>query len=117
MTMRFMPTTSVFDHKFVFNTRDFSITKIYQARGVDKSMKNNKFKTTLKKPIVDRFFERAYLVVCVFFTLLGLSTSANASELSLQEAITKTLEQHPELTIFNYERLGSKEDQRLVREN
>ena len=66
-------------------------------------MKNNKFKTTLKKPIVDRFFERAYLVVCVFFTLLGLSTSANASELSLQEAITKTLEQHPELTIFNYE--------------
>ena len=41
MTMRFMPTTSVFDHKFVFNTRDFSITKIYQARGVDKSMKNN----------------------------------------------------------------------------
>ena len=41
MTMRFMPTTSVFDHKFVFNTRDFSITKIYQARGIDKSMKNN----------------------------------------------------------------------------
>ena len=41
MTMRFMPTTSVFDHKFLFNTRDFSITKIYQARGVDKSNKNN----------------------------------------------------------------------------
>jgi len=41
MTMRFMPTTSVFDHRFVFNTRDFSITKIYQARGIDKSMKNN----------------------------------------------------------------------------
>ena len=41
MTMRFMPTTSVFDHKFVFNTQDFSITKIYQARGIDKSMKNN----------------------------------------------------------------------------
>ena len=41
MTMRFMPTTSVFDHKFVFNTRDFSITKIYQARGKDVSMKNN----------------------------------------------------------------------------
>jgi len=41
MTMRFMPTTSVFDHRFVFNTRDFSITKIYQARGIDKSNKNN----------------------------------------------------------------------------
>jgi len=41
MTMRFMPTTSVFDHKFVFNTRDFSITKIYQARGADVSSKNN----------------------------------------------------------------------------
>ena len=41
MTMRFMPTSSVFDHKFVFNTKDFSITKIYQARGIDKSMKNN----------------------------------------------------------------------------
>jgi ectoine hydroxylase-related dioxygenase (phytanoyl-CoA dioxygenase family) len=41
MTMRFMPTTSVFNHKFVFNTRDFSITKIYQARGKDVSMKNN----------------------------------------------------------------------------
>ena len=41
MTMRFMPTTSVFDHRFVFNTRDFSITKIYQARGKDISMKNN----------------------------------------------------------------------------
>ena len=41
MTMRFMPTTSVFNHKYVFNTRDFSITKIYQARGIDKSMKNN----------------------------------------------------------------------------
>ena len=27
--------------EFVFNTRDFSITKIYQARGVDKPMKNN----------------------------------------------------------------------------
>ena len=31
MTMRFMPTTSIFDHRFVLNTRDFSITKIYQA--------------------------------------------------------------------------------------
>ena len=41
MTMRFMPTTSVFDHRFVFNTRDFSITKIYQARGIDESVKNN----------------------------------------------------------------------------
>ena len=41
MTMRFMPTTSIFDHRFVFNTRDFSITKIYQARGKDVSMKNN----------------------------------------------------------------------------
>jgi len=41
MTMRFMPTSSVFDHRFVFNTRDFSITKIYQARGKDISMKNN----------------------------------------------------------------------------
>ena len=41
MTMRFMPTKSVFDHRFVFNTRDFSITKIYQARGKDVSMKNN----------------------------------------------------------------------------
>jgi len=41
MTMRFMPTTSVFDHRFVFNTRDFSITKIYQARGKDVSLKNN----------------------------------------------------------------------------
>ena len=41
MTMRFMPTTSVFDHRFVFNTRDFSITKIYQARGKDISSKNN----------------------------------------------------------------------------
>ena len=41
MTMRFMPTTSVFDHKFVFNTKDFSITKIYQARGTDVSSKNN----------------------------------------------------------------------------
>jgi len=39
--MRFMPTTSVFDHKFVFNTRDFSIKKIYQARGIDVSSKNN----------------------------------------------------------------------------
>ncbi len=41
MTMRFMPTTSIFDHRFVFNTRDFSITKIYQARGKDVSTKNN----------------------------------------------------------------------------
>ena len=41
MTMRFMPTTSIFDHRFIFNTRDFSITKIYQARGKDVSMKNN----------------------------------------------------------------------------
>ena len=41
MTMRFMPTTSIFDHRFVFNTRDFSITKIYQARGKDVSKKNN----------------------------------------------------------------------------
>ena len=41
MTMRFMPTTSIFDHRFVFNTRDFSITKIYQAKGKDVSMKNN----------------------------------------------------------------------------
>jgi len=41
MTMRFMPTTSVFDHRFVFNTKDFSITKIYQARGKDISLKNN----------------------------------------------------------------------------
>ena len=41
ITMRFMPTTSIFDHRFVFNTRDFSITKIYQARGKDVSMKNN----------------------------------------------------------------------------
>tara|TARA_B100000131_G_scaffold154724_1_gene150137 strand:- start:1043 stop:1798 length:756 start_codon:yes stop_codon:yes gene_type:complete len=41
MTMRFMPTTSIFDHRFVFNARDFSITKIYQARGIDISMKNN----------------------------------------------------------------------------
>ena len=41
MTMRFMPTTSVFDHRFVFNTTDFSIRKIYQARGKDVSMKNN----------------------------------------------------------------------------
>ena len=41
ITMRFMPTTSIFDHRFVFNTRDFSITKIYQARGIDVSMKNN----------------------------------------------------------------------------
>ena len=41
MTMRFMPTTSIFDHRFVFNTRDFSITKIYQARGKDVSLKNN----------------------------------------------------------------------------
>jgi len=41
MTMRFMPTTSVFDHKFIFNTKDFSITKIYQARGTDVSFKNN----------------------------------------------------------------------------
>tara|TARA_Y100000590_G_scaffold364667_1_gene423187 strand:+ start:2451 stop:3188 length:738 start_codon:yes stop_codon:yes gene_type:complete len=41
MTMRFMPTTSVFDHQFVFNTKDFSIKKIYQARGIDKSLKNN----------------------------------------------------------------------------
>ena len=41
MTMRFMPTTSIFDHKFVFNTKDFSIKKIYQARGTDVSSKNN----------------------------------------------------------------------------
>ena len=41
MTMRFMPTKSVFDHGFVFNKRDFLITKIYQARGNDVSMKNN----------------------------------------------------------------------------
>jgi len=41
MTMRFMPTTSIFDNKFVFNTKDFSIKKIYQARGTDVSSKNN----------------------------------------------------------------------------
>ena len=41
MTMRYMPTKSVFDHRFVFNTTDFSIRKIYQARGKDVSMKNN----------------------------------------------------------------------------
>ena len=35
-----MPTT-VSLITVVFNTRDFSITKIYQARGKDVSMKNN----------------------------------------------------------------------------
>jgi len=49
MTMRFMPTTSVFDHKFVFNTRDFSITKIYQAKGKDVSMKNNMISLNTKE--------------------------------------------------------------------
>ena len=41
MTMRFMPTSSVFDHKFIFNKKEFSIKQIYQARGIDKSLKNN----------------------------------------------------------------------------
>lgn len=41
MTMRYMPTSSVFDHKFVFNTKDFSIKQIYQTRGIDISSKNN----------------------------------------------------------------------------
>ena len=49
MTMRFMPTTSVFDHRFVFNTRDFSITKIYQARGKDISLKNNMMPLKIKE--------------------------------------------------------------------
>ena len=49
MTMRFMPTTSVFNHKFVFNTRDFSITKIYQARGKDVSKKNNMLPFNIKE--------------------------------------------------------------------
>ena len=49
MTMRFMPTSSVFDHRFVFNTRDFSITKIYQARGKDISLKNNMIPLKIKK--------------------------------------------------------------------
>ena len=48
MTMRFMPTTSIFDHRFVFNTRDFSITKIYQARGKDVSLKNNMIPLNVK---------------------------------------------------------------------
>jgi len=47
MTMRFMPTTSIFNHNFIFDTADkknlnaLSIKHIYQARGVDKSLKNN----------------------------------------------------------------------------
>ena len=48
MTMRFMPTTSIFDHRFVFNTRDFSITKIYQARGKDVSKKNKMIPLNIK---------------------------------------------------------------------
>jgi len=36
MTMRFMPTTSTFDHNFIFGSaKKFSIKKIYQARGKD----------------------------------------------------------------------------------
>ena len=47
MTMRFMPTTSVFDHKFIFDTPEkksanaLLIKQIYQARGEDVSKKNN----------------------------------------------------------------------------
>ena len=38
MTMRFMPTTSTFDHNFIFGSaKKFSIKKIYQARGKDTS--------------------------------------------------------------------------------
>ena len=46
MTMRFMPTTSVFDHDLArkkyknLNTSKYSNRKIYHARGVDKSNKN-----------------------------------------------------------------------------
>ena len=44
--MRFMPTTSVFDHDLArkkyknLNTSKYSNRKIYHARGVDKSNKN-----------------------------------------------------------------------------
>ena len=46
MTMRFMPTTSVFDHELArkkynnLNASKYSNRKIYHARGVDKSNKN-----------------------------------------------------------------------------
>ena len=47
MTMRFMPTTSVFDHNLAkekynnLNVSKFSNRKIYLARGYDKSKRNN----------------------------------------------------------------------------
>ena len=46
MTMRFMPTTSVFDHKLArekynnLNASKYSDRKIYHARGIDRSKKN-----------------------------------------------------------------------------
>ena len=46
MTMRFMPTTSVFDHELArekynnLNASKYSNRKIFHARGVDKSKKN-----------------------------------------------------------------------------
>ena len=47
MTMRFMPTTSVFDHNLAkekynnLNVSKYSNRKIYLARGYDKSKRNN----------------------------------------------------------------------------
>ena len=46
MTMRFMPTSSVFDHNFIFDTPEkkslnaLLIKQIYLARGIDLSSKN-----------------------------------------------------------------------------